>query len=90
MKSYFFGGEVMRLSFHHLPAIVDVYPAFLRPGHRAAFEVVVSGVAGLHLYGGDACRGWHLHYAALEDLLRPAGGTVGLRPAVGYRQNACG
>ena len=39
MKSYFFGGEVMRLSFHHLPAIVDVYPAFLRLNDRAAFEV---------------------------------------------------
>ena len=90
MKSYFFGGEVMRLSFHHLPAIVDVYPAFLGPGDRAAFEVVVFGVAGLHPDNADACRGWHLHYAALKDLLRPAGITVGLRPAVGYRQNACG
>ena len=78
------GGELMRLSFHHLPAVVDVYPALLGPGDRAAFEVVVSGVAWFHLYSADACRGWHLHDAALEDLLRPAGGTVGMRPTIQY------
>ena len=80
----------MKESPHHFPAVVDVYPAFLWAGDRAALKVVVFGVFGFHLYGADACRGWHLHDAALEDLLRPAGGTVGLRPAVGYRQNACG
>ena len=67
---------------------MDVYPALLGSGHRAALQVVISGVFGLHLYGTDACRGTYLPDAALEALLRPAGGTVGLRPAVGYRQNA--
>ena len=55
--------------FHHLPAVVDVYPAFLGPGDRAAFEVVVFGVLGFHLYGTDACRGTYFPDAAPEDLL---------------------